>query len=149
MHNAYQLVLDTGIFAANCREWNKQAEANKTLPHIKVFFAAAHREWRLLIKNETGAPYGAAHSTTANLDDGYLQQETVDAITNLATTKASDCAAIEKLMATVARLTTELATVHVKLVVVLQTNRASRGGHGGRDRTTRGRGAGAVSGANT
>ena len=57
----------------------------KTLPHIKVFFAAAHREWRLSIQNETGEPYGAAHNATTYLDDGYLQQETVDAITNLAT----------------------------------------------------------------
>ena len=30
-------------------------------------------------------PYGAAHNATANPDGGYLQQETVDAIANLAT----------------------------------------------------------------
>ena len=81
-----------------------------------MFFAAAHREWRLFIQNETGTFYGAAHNTTANPDDGYLQQETVDAIANLATAMASDRAAIAQLMSTVERLTAELVTVNAKLV---------------------------------
>ena len=54
--NVYQLVFNTGIFVADCREWNKRTADDKTLPHIKVFFADAHREWRLLIRNETGTP---------------------------------------------------------------------------------------------
>ena len=40
------------------------------LPYLKTFPAAAHREWRLLMQNETGTPYGAAHNTTARPDDG-------------------------------------------------------------------------------
>ena len=43
MDNAYQLVFNTGIFAAHCREWNKKAADDKTLPNLKVFFASAHR----------------------------------------------------------------------------------------------------------
>ena len=31
--NAYQLVFNTGIFAADCREWNKEAMDEKRLPH--------------------------------------------------------------------------------------------------------------------
>ena len=84
-----------------------------------------------------GASYGTAHKATANLDDGYLQQETVDAISNLAKATASDRAAIVQLTGTAMRLTTELATVNMKLVVDLQTNRAIRGGCGGRNRTRR------------
>ena len=38
VENAYQLVFNTGIFAANCRESNKQTAAGKTLLHIKLFF---------------------------------------------------------------------------------------------------------------
>ena len=56
MDNAYQLLFTTGIFAADCLQCNKQAADDKTLPHIKVFFAAAHGEWLLSIQNETGAP---------------------------------------------------------------------------------------------
>ena len=41
MDNAYQVVLNMGIFAVDFREWNKKAADNKKLPHIKVFFAAA------------------------------------------------------------------------------------------------------------
>ena len=69
-----------------------------------MFFVAAHREWRLSIQNKTGAPYGAAHNTTVNPDDGYLQQEMVGDIANLATATASDCADIKQLMSTVERL---------------------------------------------
>ena len=132
MDNAYQLVFNTGIFVVDCWEWNKKAADEKTLPHIKVFFAAAHREWRLSLKNETGTPYGAAHNATPHLDNGYLQQETVDAIANLATATASDRAAITQLTATVDSFMAELVTVNAKLVTDLQPQRASRGGRGGR-----------------
>ena len=92
--NSYQFVFNTGNFAAYCREWNQRASDNKTLAHLKVFFAATHREWRLLLQNETVTSYGFAHNATAHPDNGYLQQETVDAIADLATATASDCAAI-------------------------------------------------------
>ena len=125
-------MFNTGIFAADCREWNQRASDNKTLPHLKVFFAVTHREWRLSLQNETGTPYGAAHNATTRPDYGYLQKETVDAITNLSTSTASNCAAISQLTATVERLTAELVTVKAKLVTDLQPQRASRGGRGGR-----------------
>ena len=141
MDNEYQLVFKTGIFAADCLEWNKRAADDKTLPHLKVFFAAAHREWHLSLRNETSTPYGAAHNATAQPYDGYLQQETVNAIANLATETASNCAAIAQLTATVERLTAEIITVNTRLVTALHPQRASRGGRGGQSRG-RGRGAG-------
>ena len=145
--NAYQLVFNTGIFAEDFREWNQRmAENNKTLPDLKTFFADAHRDWRLSMQNETGTPYDAAHNATARPDDKYLQKETVDAIENLATATASDCAAIAQLTTTVERLTAELVTVNTKLVAALQTQRASRVGNGGQS-WGRGRGASAGAGA--
>ena len=66
----------------------------------------------------------------------------MDAIANLVMATASDRGAIAKLMAAVARLTTELATVNTKLFVDLQTNYASQGGRGGHNRNTRRQGAG-------
>ena len=138
-------MFNTGIFATDCREWNKRAADVKTLPHLKVFFTAAHREWCLSLQNETVTPYGAAHNATAHNatphpDDGYLQKETVDDIANLATATASDRAAIAQLTATVERLTAELITVESKIVTDLQPQCASRGGCGGQ---SRGRGCGA------
>ena len=84
-----------------------------------------------MLRNETGTPYSAAHNATAHQDNGYLQQDTMDAIANLATAMVSDRAAINQLMATVERLTSELVTVNAKLVTSLQPQRASRGGRGG------------------
>ena len=136
MDNAYQLVLNTSIFAADCREWNKKAADDKTFPHLKVFLVAAHREWRLLLRNDNGTLYGAAHNATAHPDDGYLQQETVDAIANLATATASNRAAISQLTAMVKRLRAELVTMSAEFVTALQPQRASRGGRGGRGRRT-------------
>ena len=100
-----------------------------------------------MIQNETCAPYETAHNATANPDDGYLKQEMVDAIENLVTATMSDHAAIAQLTSTVARITIELATETAKLVVALQTNHAIWYGHGGRSRTSHGRGAGAVEGS--
>ena len=147
--NAYHIVFNLGIFAADCRERNKRAATDNTLPHLKFVFAAAHREWRLLIKNEMGAPYGAAHNATANLDNEYLQKYPVDAIANLATSTASDCVAISQLTSTVGRLTAELATVNAKLVIALQKNRDSQCGQRGRDRTNHEKGSGSGVGSGT
>ena len=132
MENAYQLIFNTGIFVEDCWEWNKKAADKKTLPHLKVFFAAAHREWRLLLQNNTGTPYGAAHNNTAHPDDRYLQQETVDNIANLETATTRDHAAIAKLTSTVERLTEELITVNAKLVTELQPQHTSQDDSGGR-----------------
>ena len=103
--NAYQLVFNTGIFAVDFLEWNKRLADDKTLLHLKVFFATSHREWRLFIQNDTGSPYCAAHNSTTNPDNRYLHQETVDAIANFLTAMASERAAIAHLTATVTRLT--------------------------------------------
>ena len=106
-----------------------------------MFFAAAHREWRLSLQNETGTPYGGAYNATTHLDDVYLQQETMDNIANLTKSTASDRAAIAQLTTTVERLTSDLVTVNTKLVTSLQTQRAIQGGCGGRGRRL-GRGTG-------
>ena len=73
----------------------------------------------------------------------------MDAITNLSIATASDRSAITELTDTVAKITTELATVNSKLVVALQAKCASRGGRGGRDRTTCGQGSVSGQGAVT
>ena len=107
-------------------------------PHLKLFFSATHREWRLSLQNDTGAPYGMEHNATANPDDGYLLQDTVDAIVKLAKAMAIDREAVTQLTTTISRLTTELATVNEKIVVALQGKRASRGSCGECDKVSRG-----------
>ena len=55
-------------------------------------------------------------------DEPQFEQRTIDAIANLATATASDRAAVAKLTATIADLTTELKTTQAKLVAALETN---------------------------
>ena len=74
------------------------------------------------------------HNAITNPDNWHTHQDTVGKIANLATATASDRVAIVQLMATTARLTTEISTVNENLVVVLQTKRAICGIRGGRDR---------------
>ena len=54
--NAYQLVFNTGNFAADCRDWNQRTADSKTLPDLKIFLVATHRECRLALQNETATP---------------------------------------------------------------------------------------------
>ena len=54
--NTYQIVFNTGVFTADCWEWNKRKEEDKNLPQLEVIFAAAHMEWCILLQNETGVP---------------------------------------------------------------------------------------------
>ena len=96
-----------------------------------MYFVVAHREWRLSLRKETVPPYGAAHNATAHPNEGYLQQDTVEAILNLAIATAIDCAAISQLTAMVKRLTAYIVTVNAKLITALQPQQASQGGHVG------------------
>ena len=114
--NAYQLVFNTGVFAADCWEWNKRAIDDKTLPHIKL----------LALQNETGAPYRAAHNATANPDNMYLHQDMVDAIAELVTSTESEGKEIAQFTATDAIIIMELATMNEKLAIDFQGKRASR-----------------------
>ena len=63
-------MFNTGIFAADYREWNQWMADNETLTHLKTFFAAAHREWSLWLQNETVTPNGAAQNITTRSYDG-------------------------------------------------------------------------------
>ena len=54
-------------------------------PPSQSVFAIPHMQWRILFQNKIGSPYGAVQNFNTNPDDGYIHQDTVDAITNLAT----------------------------------------------------------------
>ena len=142
--NAYQLVFHTGVLAAACQEWNRHAAVGKMLPHLRVFFAASHWEWRLLLQNKTSSTYGAAHNTNTKPEDGYLQQDTVDAIKKLVKATESDRGAIMQLTVTTMILTTELTTVKKKFIVDIQEKCASCSSGGGRNKADSGQGSGAA-----
>jgi hypothetical protein len=108
---AFQVIFSTGMFHDDCKIWNRKADADKTWTTFKIFFARAHREFRDTKTTTTGAGYGSANAA--------YQQETVDAIANLATATAHDRATVATLSATVSKLTSELASANAKLITAL------------------------------
>jgi hypothetical protein len=53
---AYTLVFNTGLFPDACRAWQYRAIAGKTWAQFKLYFATAHREFRLT--NQTAQQSG-------------------------------------------------------------------------------------------
>jgi hypothetical protein len=112
--NGFQIIFATGMFHDDCKIWNRKPAADKTWIPFKTFFARAHREFRDTRTTTTGAGYGSANAAS-------YQQETVDAIANLATATAHDRATVATLSSTISKLTLELATANTKLITALAT----------------------------
>jgi hypothetical protein len=113
---AYQIIFQTGIFADDCREWKRRDAAYKTWPQFKTDFTRAHQEYRESQVTTPGAS-GFLADENSSLSD---QQETIDAIANLATATAADRTAVANLTTTVSDLTTALAKSNSKLVSALE-----------------------------
>jgi hypothetical protein len=111
---AYTLVLNTGLFLDACRAWQSRAIAGKTWAHFKLDFATAHRELRLT--NQT-AQQSVFHSANMMIEQGRDEsiQDTIDAITQLATEAASDCGTVATLTMTNAKLATQLEGAHAQM----------------------------------
>jgi hypothetical protein len=109
---AYQSIFRTGIFADDCKIWKRQPNAYKTWPQFKLDFAVAYQEYsETLDINPAASGFHAEEATD--------QQETINAIANLATATAEDRKAVANLTSTNAILTKELATSNGKLVTAL------------------------------
>jgi hypothetical protein len=111
---AYTLVFNTGLFPDACRAWQSRAIAEKTWAQFKIDFATAHQEFRLT--NQT-AQQSVFHSTNMMIEQGRddTMQETVEAITQLATTTASDRGTVATLTTTNAKLANKLEADHALL----------------------------------
>jgi hypothetical protein len=109
---AYQLIFRTGIFSDDCTIWKRQPAAYKTWPQFKVDFAVAYQEYSKAL-DVTPATSGFHAEETTD------QQETIEAIANLATATAEDRRAVANLTGTNATLIKELATTDGKLITAL------------------------------
>ena len=92
----------------------------KTWTGFKTFFATAHNEWRKSQSTTTGAEFHSANLLQEQDTTQLYQQETVDAIANLATATASDRAMVAILTATNSTLTSALTACQLQLVEALQ-----------------------------
>jgi hypothetical protein len=107
----YTLVFNTGLFPEACRAWQSRALAAKTWAQFKIDFSTAHRKFRL---TNQAAQQSGFHSDNMMIEqsrDGSIQ-ETVEAIAQLATAKASNRGTAAKLITTHAKLATQLEAAH-------------------------------------
>ena len=107
VNSAYALVFKTGIFADDCKEWQRLAAPARTWIAFKAKFALAHQEWRESQTNTAGNTYGA--------NNMEAQADTANAINALASATASDRATMVSLSSSVATLTAQLATTQAQL----------------------------------
>jgi hypothetical protein len=110
---AFQLFFQTGLFADDCKAWKRKDAGDKIWPAFKTFFSEAHKEWR----QSQATTAGTGYSSSAN---SVYQQDTVDAIANLATATAHDRSAVASLTTTNSTLVSDCANCHGKLVLALQ-----------------------------
>jgi hypothetical protein len=68
---AYTLVFNTGLFPDACWAWQSRAIAGKTWAQFKIYFATAHREFRLT--NQTAQQSGF-HSANMMIEQGSTNQ---------------------------------------------------------------------------
>jgi hypothetical protein len=112
---AYTLVFATGMFPEACREWCRNP-AEHMWVNFKTFFSEAHQD---LGDSQITSRQSGSHDANSMLVDakatGTKQQDTAKAITNLATTTASNRATVTSLSATNSKLTAELSTTTNKL----------------------------------
>jgi hypothetical protein len=110
----YTLVFNTGLFPDECRVWQSRAIAGKMWEQFKTDFATAHREFRLT--NQTAHQSGF-HSANMMIEHGREEtiQDTVNEISQLATSTSSDCGTVATLTTTNAKLATQLEAAKAQI----------------------------------
>jgi hypothetical protein len=108
---AYTLVFNTGLFPDDWRAWQSRAVAAKTWAQFKIYFATAHREFRLTNQTAQQSGFNSANMMIEQGRDDSMQ-ETVEAIAQLATATASDQSTVATLTTTNAKLANHLEAAH-------------------------------------
>jgi hypothetical protein len=112
---AYMLIFNTGFFPDACRAWQSRAVARKTWAQFKIYFATAHREFRLT--NQTAQQYGF-QSANMMIEQGRHEsmQDTAEVIAQLATATASDRGTVATLTTTYDKLSRQLEAAHALIM---------------------------------
>ena len=111
----------TGVLNDNLKEWNRFPLLDRTWPKFRVNFAKAHREWRVNLRLTAGQHFPRANTIDSTSVQNH-QDDTVDALANLATATAADRATVDTLTDTIAQLSSELASAQAKLISSLLDN---------------------------
>ena len=119
---AYNLVFNTGVFSEECKRWRQRMPPlTKTWADFQTWFADEHQEWcedQKLTAQHRNSQANAAYEEDYN----DHQEQTIEAIANLATATSSDRATVAQLTRTIAQLTADLKTAQDKVVKTLEEN---------------------------
>ena len=116
----YQIFYHTSLFVDDLKVYKFLPKQQITWTGFKTFFATAHNKWRKYQSTTTSAEFCSANILQEQDTTQLYQQETVDAIANLAIATASDCATVATLTATNSTLTLALTACQLQLVEALQ-----------------------------
>ena len=105
-------MFQTGIFNDDCKLWRRQPADVKTWTCFKKKNSTAHQKFRESQTTIAGAVFLSGNHA--------YQNETVEAIANLATATASDRASVAALTATNSTLTADCTATHAQLLIALQ-----------------------------
>ena len=105
---AYTIVFNTNAFPETCREWRRLPQADKTWNTFKETFTEAHRDY-MQFQTQNNHRFHASNAYSAEQynpnETAEQQQQTAEALANLASATAADRNAIANLTATNERLT--------------------------------------------
>ena len=112
-------MFQTGILNDNCKLWQRQPADVKTWTRFKEFIATTHQELRESQTTTAGAVFQSGNHAYPSANHAY-QNETAEAIANLATATASDRASVAALTTTNSTLTANSTTTHFQILIALQ-----------------------------
>jgi hypothetical protein len=91
-----------------CRRWNEKPTVEKTWAQFKTHFAAVHRQHKK-IQGESAATSGYhAENADVGQTEDRMDEATIGALANLATSTAADCGVVTTLTEANARLVKQL-----------------------------------------
>ena len=111
------------------REWRNKNNKDKTWAKFQKFFQKAHNKWdQHSKKSSVRTRYGQANTTTST--NPQLEEATIAALANFATSTASDRATLSKLTETVQVLTAELKTARQQIDLLKKQGMQRENGKG-------------------
>ena len=124
LQNAVDLVLSTGLYNLEIREWRRRAPEDRTFPNFRRFWSNAYLAWseEQDAAISSGSRLQGHDTANAVFDPSTYMGETAGAIANLATATASDRDAVSALTSTVATLTAQLAAMQGQLSAAVALN---------------------------
>ena len=116
---AYTLIFNTNAFPETCREWRRLPQVEKTWNNFKTIFTEAHKDY-MMMQTQNNHRFHAANVTEDQHDPPpMMDNQTKEALANLASATAADRTALANLTATNERLTAHIELLTQQLTIAI------------------------------